>query len=100
MLHPHRCAQDHQDGDQIEGQEDHPLHPDGFALVFDCFRSQVLDGDTHAVDGMEHHAKENKDLEQPVFINGVDEYSTFSPDERSQDMDRDEDGHTQPAEAM
>ena len=60
MLTSHCRADDHKDSNAINGQEDRPFHPDGFALVFDQFRPQVEDGDPQAIDGMEQHAEETK----------------------------------------
>jgi len=55
----------------IDRQEDHPLQPDGFALVFDQLRPQVQDDDAQAVDDVEQHAEEDHDLEDPVFVNEI-----------------------------
>ena len=75
MLTSQRSADDHQNSNAVNGQEDRPFHPDGFALMVDQFWKQVEDGDPQAVDGMEQHAEENKDLESPVLVNAVQESS-------------------------
>jgi hypothetical protein len=78
MLSSRRSHDDDEGGDAKGRQENRPLDPDGFAMVFDQLWEQVEDGDPQAVDGVKQGAKENKDLERPVFVNGIQEKPNLS----------------------
>ena len=96
-----RRADDDEHGKAVDGQEDRPFHPDGFALVFDQFRPQVQDGDPQAIDGVEQRAEENEDLEEPVLVDRVDEIRRPRRlRKRGQDVHRDENRHAQAADAV
>src|SRR3972149_1541341 len=71
ILASQRRVNDDQHGDTKNGQEDRPLYPNGFTMMFKQFRPQVKNGDSQAIDGVEQHAEENKNLESPVLVNGV-----------------------------
>jgi hypothetical protein len=60
-----------QSGNTIDGEENRPLDPNGFALMLDQFGEQVKDGDAQSINGVEQHTKENKDLEDPILVNGI-----------------------------
>src|SRR5215212_2736375 len=66
-----RRADDHEDCNGKQGQEDRPLYPNRLALMDKQLREQVNDADPQAIDGMEEHTEENKDLEQPIFVECV-----------------------------
>ena len=85
MLPSQRSADDDQSGNAKGRQENRPLDPDGFALMFDQLREQVEDGDPQAVDGVEQGTKENEDLESPVFVNGIQESPDISHPETMQE---------------
>jgi hypothetical protein len=65
----------------IDRDKDHPFDPYSFAVMFEQFWEQVENGDTQAINGMEQHTKENKYLEDPVFVNGVYKNPAFSTQE-------------------
>jgi hypothetical protein len=100
ILASHCRIYDYEDTDTVHWNEHSPLDPDGFAVMVDQFGEQVQDGDAQAVNGMEQNAKENYDLEDPVFVNAVYERPAFSAQKRSQNMQRNKDRHPQPANAM
>jgi hypothetical protein len=49
---------------------------------------------------MEQHTEKDKDLEEPVLINAVQEAPDTPSQKRCQNMHRDENRHTDPANAM
>jgi hypothetical protein len=100
MLPSQRSADDSQNGNAKGRQKNRPFDPDGFALMFDQFWKQVKDGDAQAVDGMEQGAKENKDLEHPVLVNGIQESPNIPAQKRRKNMHGDEDPHAQSPNAM
>src|SRR5450759_1518012 len=86
--------------DTVNGQEDKPFQPDGFALVFDQHRPQVQNDDAQAVDGMEQRTEEDEYLEEPVLVDGVDEDPGARPpglvgEEGRQNVQCDEEDDTQ-----
>src|SRR5574338_705664 len=66
-----RRGQDHKGRDPKDRDKYRPLHPDGFALVHQRLGKEINDGNAQAIDGMEQHAEENEDLEQPILIDAV-----------------------------
>jgi len=100
ILASQRRIHDDKDADAVHGNKYRPFDPDGFAMMVDQFGEQVEDGDPQAVDGMEQNAKENNDLEDPVLVNAVYERPAFSAQERSQNVNGDEERHSQPANAV
>jgi len=100
MLPSQRSADDRQNSNAIGGDEDRPLDPNGFAMVFDQLWKQVEDGDPQAVDRVKQGAKENENLEHPVFVNGIQESPDIPTQERRQNMYGNEDRHTQSPNAM
>jgi hypothetical protein len=100
MLPSHRSADDSQNGNAKDRQENRPLDPNGFALMLDQFWKQVEDGDPQAIDGVKQGAKENENLEHPVFVNSIQESPDFSTQERCQNMYGNEDRHAQSSNAM
>jgi hypothetical protein len=81
MLTSQCSAHDNEDSNSEKGDEDRPLHPDRFTLVYEQLREQVYDGDAQSIDGMEQRAEENKDLKDPVLVNGVDENAALATQE-------------------
>jgi hypothetical protein len=100
MLSSQCSADDRQNGNAIDRQENRPLDPNGFAVMFDQFWKQVEDCDPQAVDGVKQGTKENENLEHPVFVNGVQESPDISTQERRHNMYGNEDRHTQSPNAM
>jgi len=96
-----QCGHDNDQSGNAKGrQENRPLDPDGFMLVFDQLREQVEDGDSQPVDGVEQGAKENEDLERPVFVNVIQKRPDTSTKKRHENMHGDEDAHAQSPDAM
>jgi hypothetical protein len=100
MLPSQRSADDSQNSNAIDRQENRPFDPNGFAVMFDQFWKQVEDGDPQAIDRVKQGAKENENLEHPVFVNGIQESPDIPTQERRQNMYGNEDHHTQSPNAM
>jgi hypothetical protein len=84
----------------INGQENEPFNPDGFALVFDQLWPEIQDDNAQAVDDMEKGTEEDEYLEEPVLIDGVDEDPRTRPpslvgEKGRQNVKCDEDHDTQ-----
>jgi len=95
-----RRVNDDEHGDTKKGQEDRPLYPNGFTMMFKQFWKQVKNGDAQAIDGMEQHTEENEYLEKPVLVNIVYESPALPAQKRCQDVYCDEDRHAQSTNAM
>src|SRR6266487_3695236 len=69
MSASHGRANNHKCRDPENGNKDRPFQPDRFVLVLQQLGPQIHNGDPQSIDGVEQYTEENKDLEEPVFIN-------------------------------
>jgi len=96
-----QCGHDNDQGRDAKGrQENRPLDPDGFMLVFDQLREKVENGDPQPIDGVEQGAEENEYLERPVLVNIVQESPDTPAQKRHENMHGDEDSHAQSPDAV
>jgi hypothetical protein len=95
-----RRAEDHENSDREQWDENRPLHPDRLSLVHKQLGEQVNDRDPQAIDGVEQHAKKDKDLKEPVLVNIVQKAPDAPSRKRRQNVHRDKDRHAYPANAV
>ncbi len=93
-------AQDRIGRNAKDRKEDGPLQPDSFLLVFPQPGPQVEKRDPQPVDRMEEGREEDKDLEEPVLIDIVQESPDLALKKGCYDVHGDKDRHAQSADTM